>query len=165
LVVVYGKFVRAPPKPSVSRLDFLCLRYGHSSARIQPLDHSVKILAIRFARFGDIVLLLPALTLIKARLPGCYIALLTDRRWAPLASMCPAIDEVLSVDRIGMRDGRPIDAVARIFQLVKDLRRRKFDAAVDCHGFRETNLLSWFSGAPLRLGLKRFDQSFLGFCF
>jgi len=146
-------------------LGFFYIRHGRSTVRIQPLDHSVKILAIRFARFGDIVLLLPALTLIKERLPACHITLLTDTRWKPLAAMCPAIDEVLSIDRIGMRDGRRVPAVAQIFQLVMDLRRRKFEAAVDCHGFRETNLLSWFSGAPYRLGLKRFDQAFLGFCF
>jgi ADP-heptose:LPS heptosyltransferase len=79
--------------------------------------------------------------------------------------MCPAIDDILSIDRIGMRDGRMAPAVAQIFRLVAELRRRKFDSAVDCHGFRETNLLSWLSGAPYRLGLKRFDQSFLGFCF
>ena len=36
---------------------------------------------------------------------------------------------------------------------------------IDCHGFRETNLLTWWSGAPQRWGLKRFDQSFFGFCF
>ncbi len=36
---------------------------------------------------------------------------------------------------------------------------------MDCHGFRETNLLTWWSGAPQRWGLKRFDQSFFGFCF
>lgn len=125
----------------------------------------MKILAIRLARFGDIVLLLPALTLIKARLPASHLTLLTDRRWGPLAEMCPAIDDVLSIDRIGMRDGRMRPAVSQILGLVTDLRRRKFDAAVDCHGFRETSLLSRFSGAPYRLGLKRFDQSFLGFCF
>jgi len=125
----------------------------------------VKVLAIRLGRFGDLVLLLPALTLLKARLPECHLTLLTDTRWAPLAEMCPAVDEIIPIDRMKMRDGRFWRAIAAILSLMRDLRRRRFDAVLDCHGFRETNLLTWWSGAPQRWGLKRFDQSFLGFCF
>lgn len=125
----------------------------------------MRILAIRLARFGDIVLLLPALALLKARLPESHLTLLTDTRWGPLAEMCPAIDQVLTVDRVRMRDGPFWRAVAGMFRLAMDLRRRRFDKVIDCHGFRETNLLTWWSGAPQRWGLKRFDQSFFGFCF
>ena len=126
---------------------------------------AVKVLAIRLGRFGDLVLLLPALALLKARLPETHLTLLTDTRWAPLAGMCPAIDEIISVDRIEMRDGPSWRAISGILRLMFDLRRRRFDAVIDCHGFRETNLLTWWSRAPQRWGLKRFDQSFLGFCF
>jgi len=125
----------------------------------------VKVLAIRLGRFGDIVLLLPALTLLKARLPECHLALLTDTRWAPLAAMCPAIDEIIAVDRLEMRDGPSWRAIAGIMRLMSSLRGRRFQTVIDCHGFRETNLLAWWSGAPERWGLKRFDQSFLRFCF
>lgn len=125
----------------------------------------MKVLAIRLGRFGDIVLLLPALTLLKARLPECHLALLTDTRWAPLAAMCPAIDEIIAVDRLEMRDGPSWRAIAGIMRLMSSLRGRRFQTVIDCHGFRETNLLAWWSGAPERWGLKRFDQSFLRFCF
>jgi ADP-heptose:LPS heptosyltransferase len=125
----------------------------------------VRILAIRLARFGDIVLLLPALTLIKTRLPDSHLTFLTDDRWGSLAAMCPAVDEVMTIDRIGMRDGPIWRSGSKIRQLLADLRRRKFDAVIDYHGFRETNLLTWWTGAPRRLGLRRFDQSFFSFCF
>jgi len=125
----------------------------------------VKVLAIRLGRFGDLVLLLPALALLKARLPKSHLTLLTDTRWAPLAKMCPAIDDIIAVDRIEMRDAPPWCSIPGIIRLMSDVRRRRFDAAIDCHGFRETSLLAWWSRAPQRWGLKRFDQSFLGFCF
>ena len=125
----------------------------------------MKVLAIRLGRFGDLVLLLPALTLLKARLPGCHLSLLTDTRWTSLAGLCPAIDEIIPVDRVAMRHGPPWRAAAGVMRLMSDLRRRGFDVVIDYHGFRETNLLAWWSGAPARWGLKRFDQSFLGFCF
>jgi heptosyltransferase I len=125
----------------------------------------VKVLAIRLGRFGDLVLLLPSLALLKARLPECHLSLLTDTRWTSLAAMCPAIDEIIAVDRLKMRDGPPWRAAAGIVRLMSGLRGRGFDVVIDYHGFRETNLLAWWSGAPARWGLKRFDQSFLSFCF
>jgi len=125
----------------------------------------MRILAIRLARFGDVVLLLPALTLLKSLIPGSRITFLTDHRLAPLAEMCPAIDEIIAVDRIAMRDGARLASIASIRQVLREVRHRKFDLAIDFHGFRETNLLTWLSGSSKRIGLKRFGQSILSFCF
>jgi heptosyltransferase I len=125
----------------------------------------MKILAIRLARFGDIVLLFPALTLLKSNIPGCSISFLTDHRLAPLAEMCPAIDDIIPVDRIAMRDGARWASLKSMRHIIRDVRRRQFDLAIDFHGFRETNLLTWLSGSRERVGLKRFDQAFLNFCF
>jgi len=125
----------------------------------------VNILAIRLARFGDVVLLLPALTALKLNIPGSRLTFLTDRRLVSLAEMCPAIDEIIAVDRIAMRDGSRLASLGSMRDVIKEVRHRHFDLAIDFHGFRETNLLTWLSRSPKRLGLKRFDQSFLGFCF
>ncbi len=123
------------------------------------------ILAIRFARLGDVILLLPALTAIKLSLPHARLTLLTGHRCADIAGMCPAVDEVIAVDRIAMRDGPVRNALRDVKQLVSDIRSRNFDAVIDFHSFRETNLLTWFSRAPLRIGLKRYNEAFLSFCF
>jgi ADP-heptose:LPS heptosyltransferase len=125
----------------------------------------VKILAIRLARFGDIVLLLPAITSLKSRFPDSRLTFLTDQRWAPLATMCPAIDEVIGIDRIGMRDGSLWNAIKGIGTVGREVRGRHFDVAIDFHGFRETSLLAWWSGAKRRMGLRRFDQPYWGWCF
>lgn len=125
----------------------------------------MNILAIRLARFGDVVLLLPALTALKLNTPGSRLTFLTDHRLAPLAEMCPAIDDIIAVDRIAMRDGSRLASLKSMREVIREVRHRRFDLAIDFHGFRETNLLTWLSGSPKRLGLKRFDQSFLSFCF
>lgn len=125
----------------------------------------MKILAIRLARFGDIVLLLPAISLLKARYPQSHITFLTDQRWAPLAAMCPAIDEVVAIDRLGMRDGSMMNALRGIRKVAKEVRGLRFDVAIDFHGFRETGFIAWWSRAPKRMGLRRFDQSYPGWCF
>ena len=125
----------------------------------------MNILAIRLARFGDVVLLLPALTALKLNAPGSQLTFLTDHRLSSLAEMCPAIDDIIAVDRIAMRDGSRLTSLMSMCDVIKEVRHRRFDLAIDFHGFRETNLLTWLSGSPKRLGLKRFDQSFLNFCF
>jgi ADP-heptose:LPS heptosyltransferase len=125
----------------------------------------VRILAIRLARFGDIVLLLPAIRRLKIRFPDSHITFLTDSRWEPLAAMCPAIDEIITLNRIGIRDGSYPSALQEILRFTRNLRKRKFDVAIDFHGFRETNLIAWWSRAPKRFGLERTGQSYLRFCF
>jgi len=125
----------------------------------------VKILAIRFARLGDVVLLLPALGTLKERFPDSELTLLTGHRCAPVAELCPAIDSVISVDRIAMRDGPAWRAMRDMAQVVRGVRRRHFDIVVDFHSFRETNLLAWLSGAPVRIGMKRHNAPYWRFCF
>ncbi len=125
----------------------------------------MKILAIRLARLGDVILLLPALGLLKAAFPNARLTFLTGHRCAAIAELCPHIDEVIALNRVAMRDGSVVNAVGEMFKLVRDIRGRRFDLVVDFHSFRETNLLTWLSGAPVRLGLKRFKGPYLGFCF
>jgi ADP-heptose:LPS heptosyltransferase len=123
------------------------------------------ILVVRFGRLGDVLLLLPAIAALKHRWPDSSIALLTDERYAGIAKLCPFLDDVLPVDRLSMRDGSRTRALSSLTRLVKDLRRRRFDLAVDFHGFSETQLLVGLSGARLRYGLKRPGKTFLGICF
>ncbi len=125
----------------------------------------MKILAIRLARLGDVILLFPALGLLKAAFPDARVTFLTGHRCAPLAELCPHIDEVIPVDRVAMRDGSAVKTIREMIGLVRDIRQRRFDLVVDFHSFRETNLLAWFSGASLRFGLKRYKKAYLKFCF
>src|SRR5262249_5208001 len=64
-----------------------------------------------------------------------------------------------------MRDGSRSAALRDITRLVGEVRRRRFDLVIDFHSFRETNLLTWLSGAPVRIGMKRYRAPYLNFCF
>ena len=124
-----------------------------------------RILAIRFARLGDVALLLPALAHLKDSFADAHLTLMTGSRAAPLARLCPWVDETFGVDRLAMRDGPKGRAVIDICRLVREVRSRRYDLVVDFHSFRETNLLCWASGARYRLGMKRADRAYLGFSF
>src|SRR5262249_7097107 len=76
-----------------------------------------------------------------------------------------AVDDVISLDRIALRDGPMTGAIFEMGRLVRDVRRRRFDLVVDFHSFRETNLLAWLSRAGRRVALKRQNAPYLSFCF
>ena len=124
-----------------------------------------KVMAVRFGRLGDVLLLLPALAALKMQLPGTIIVLVTDHRYADIAELSPYVDEVVPVNRLAMRDGPKLNAISAMLRLVMPLRAMNFDLALDFHGFCETQLLVWLSGSRFRCGLKRRAKLFLPFCF
>ena len=124
-----------------------------------------RILLIRLARLGDVILLVSAIKLLRRKFPHSHIAVLAGQPCAPILEMCAAIDEVISVDRVAMRDGNKFLAVRDILKLILQIRRANYELVIDFHGFRETNLLAWWSRAEWRLGLKRVHGAYLPFCF
>ena len=124
-----------------------------------------KILAVRFGRLGDVILLLPSLHELKSCFPGASLTFVTDHRHAPLAELCPFIDRVIPLNRLAMRDGQKAAALMAMWRLLCSLRDLHCDLAVDFHGFGESNLLTWLSRATHRVGLKKSNQTYYQFCF
>ena len=135
------------PPPNISQIDFN------------------KILLIRFARLGDVILLVPSIRALRNRYPKATIEVLVDRRYAHILEMCSAVDRVIPVNRLAMRDAGKMRAVGRMFRLAQELRAAAYDLVLDFHSFRETHLLTWYTGARWRLGLKRVHSSYWQSCF
>jgi len=117
------------------------------------------ILVIDFGQLGDVVMSLPALRAVRERYPHARITVIVGRPGAEIIDMSGYADATIEVDRISLRDGSKPLSVLRIFRVVKDVRRRKFDFVIDLHSFSETNLLGFFSGAPKRLFSRRPGRS------
>ena len=124
-----------------------------------------RILVIRYGRLGDLVLLIPALRALRRQFPSAHISALVDQRYAAVPEMCAAVDRVIASDRIGMRDSPWWSGALSALRSAHELRRARYDLVIDFHGFRETNLLAWYSGAHWRIGLRRHEPSYLPFCF
>ena len=117
------------------------------------------ILVIDFGQLGDVVLSLPALQAIRKRFPAARITVAVGKPGAEIVSMSSYANETLVVDRVGLRDGFKPLSIVRVFGIVKDVRRRKFDFVIDLHSLSETNLLGFLSGAPKRLYARRPGRS------
>ena len=102
------------------------------------------ILVIRNDKLGDFMLAWPALAMLRASLPQAHIAVLVPAYTAPLAEICPYLDEVMIDPKLGgdWRNGRA---------LAKLLRDRNFDAVITLFSRFDTGLAVWKAGIPWRL--------------
>jgi len=117
------------------------------------------ILVIDFGQLGDVVLSLPALQAIRKRFRSARITVAVGKPGAEIVDLSGYANETLVVDRVGLRDGFKPLSIVRVFGLVKDVRRRRFDFVIDLHSLSETNLLGFLSGAPKRLYSRRPGRS------
>jgi heptosyltransferase-3 len=125
---------------------------GRESARLLPaLPLQSRILLIRLRSIGDIVLLTPALAMLKAWRPDLVVSVLVEARFRDLLAGNPDIDEVLELCN-GGRTGR----AAAPLRLLRELRRRRFALCLNLHGGPRSTWLTAFSGARWKAGFHHY---------
>jgi ADP-heptose:LPS heptosyltransferase len=99
-----------------------------------PPEDIKKILAIRLAYIGDLVMTLPALEALKARFPGAEVHLLTSGRAAPVVAEHPALDRVITYDAPWFYPGKGGWRIRTYRALMKTLRAQAYDLVIDFRG-------------------------------
>jgi lipopolysaccharide heptosyltransferase II len=115
-----------------------------------------RILLIRLRQIGDVVFTTPAVHAIRDRFPNARIAYVVEPAAAPVIQPNPHLDEVIVAPRAGGLAGTLADV-----RLGARLRRGRYDLAVDFHGGPRAALLTWLSGAPLRIGYEVVGRSWM----
>jgi heptosyltransferase-2 len=119
-----------------------------------------RILVVRLATLGDMLLATPALRALRARFPEAYIGVLTTPRSAPVLRGLDSFDEILHFDKFAF--DRPRDAIRRgpaAVRLTSELRAGRWDTLVLLHhlttafGVAKYAALSLACGARQRVGL------------
>ena len=107
-----------------------------------------RILVTRMKFIGDVVLTTPVIRSLRTAYPGAYIAYMGEQHAVSLLEQNPNIDELIPFDF-----SRPtLVEQPRVTYL---LRRRKFDLAIDLFGNPRSALLTYLSGATVRVGAAR----------
>jgi len=117
------------------------------------------ICILHFGQLGDVLLALPAITAVRRRFSNAKITLIAGKLPANPLEELKMVDEVISVDRVGLLRGNKLRSIGKILTLTRDVRRRKFDFVIDLHSLSETNLLGFLSGARTRLYANRESRS------
>lgn len=105
-----------------------------------------KILVIKWRSLGDTVLLTAALDELKKAYPNAEIHVTVTDRWAEVLEHHPAIDRIWPYMRHGDKGARA-KAVAR---MALQLRKERFDLALNFHASTSSAMLAFASGAKVR---------------
>jgi predicted lipopolysaccharide heptosyltransferase III len=106
-----------------------------------------RILLVRLRQIGDVVFTTPAIHALRQKFPDAHLAYVVEPAAAPVVLGNPHLNEVIVAPRRrgwrGLRDD---------LALVRRLRGGRYDLAIDFHGGPRASLLTWLSGAPVRIG-------------
>jgi ADP-heptose:LPS heptosyltransferase len=117
------------------------------------------ILVLDFGQLGDVVLSLPALAAIRRRFPQARVTVAAGAAAALVVEMSGSADRTLAIDRVALRDGPKLRSLALLARLLADVRRARYDLAIDLHSLSESNWLAWLSGARERVFAQRGGRS------
>jgi predicted lipopolysaccharide heptosyltransferase III len=123
-----------------------------SAASCLPsLPQGARILIIRLRSIGDIVLLTPALRLLKEWRPDLRVSVLVEPRFQELLADNPDVEEVLTAG-----SGTGWAKVVSRLRAIQKIRRRQYTLCVNLHGGPTSRLLTRWSGARWTAGFDYF---------
>lgn len=117
---------------------------------------SVKnILICKLRYLGDVLLATPTIQALKDAFPTARMTAVVNRGTEGLLGENPHVDEVLPLDRSS--------AISQ-WRFILELRRRGFDLVIDLTDADRSALLSWMTGAPMRIGFND-ERRWRGRCY
>ena len=124
---------------------------------LRDLPPDSRLLVVRLRSIGDIVLMTPALRLLKQWRPDLKLSVLVESRFEPLIEANPDIDETIPLDREQAGDFGWRTRLHR----VREIRRGGFSVSMNLHGGPTSALLVGASGARWRVGFAHYPNLFL----
>lgn len=130
---------------------------------IHPHSLSPRILLIRLDHIGDVLMTTPAIHALRRHYPKSFLAILVSPSSYPIVENNPDIDKIYTFNVPWFDGGRSQRiSLKAYFQLLRILRKERFDIAVDCRGdFRVLFLFSFLSGSRRRVGFTHLGGEFL----
>ena len=111
-----------------------------------------RILLIRPSALGDVCRTAPLLASLRARWPGAAIDWLVQDTFVDAVRGHPAVNEVIAFPRSRFASWYTPPTAARFVQWLRGLRRRRYDLVIDAQGLARSALITWATGAPVRVG-------------
>ena len=105
-----------------------------------------RVLLVKLSAIGDVLHALPAAVALRRALPEAEIAWAVEGRAGDLLEGHPAIDRVIRLRR------RWLKSPGEVLRIRKALQGFSADVAIDAQGLLKSGVLSWLSGAGMRIG-------------
>jgi lipopolysaccharide heptosyltransferase I len=128
----------------------------NSDALALQFEEFSRILLIKLSGLGDVVHTLPVLVKLRARYPAARIDWLITPENAEIVRCHPALSNVVLFDRRDFsKRGHRWRALLGFLDLLRQIRRAKYDLVIDLHGQARSAFFALASGAPARIGFDR----------
>lgn len=148
-----GPFVAAPASHSAPTLEKIRVRRFWAVPQVR----TDRILIVRLSAIGDVVHAIPVLVALRRRFPHSFIAWVVEEKSKDVVEGHPMLNELIvfpkaewKTDLTKQRDFGL--AFRRLRGFARELRSRRFDLAIDLQGLQRSGLITYFSGAPVRIG-------------
>lgn len=121
------------------------------------------VLVIRLGAMGDILRTLPAVRLLRRKMPEASIFWACDDRWSQVLEGHPDLNGLLPLPRRRLDASRSspsgwLRAAGLVREYRRSMRSVGFDLALDFHGNLRSGLVGVFSGAGIRIGYEGHQQ-------
>lgn len=115
------------------------------------------ILIVRLSAIGDVVMASPLVEAFKSTFPDAKVSWLVEPASKPVLESNADLDEVIVWPRgqwkAILKERRYLFFIRQFWTFVRDLRRKKFDLAVDAQGLLKSGIWVFLSGAASRVGI------------
>jgi lipopolysaccharide heptosyltransferase II len=114
------------------------------------------ILVVETSSVGEVVLITPAVSALRAAFANARITALVIPSTRDVIEGNPCIDEIICYDKAGIHKG-----LLRAILFGKSLKKKKFDLILLFHRSFRSAVISYFTGAPDRVGVSFEARRFL----
>ncbi len=110
-------------------------------------ERSPRFLLVRLGSLGDVIHAIPAAAALRTRYPHAQIDWLVDPRYASVVKLVDAVNEAIPVN--------PRGGIGALLRTIRQLRRTRYEAAVDLQGLLKSAVLARMAGAQRVVGFGR----------
>ncbi len=118
-----------------------------------------KILVIKLRHIGDVLLTTPVARALKENIPESFVAFLVNKGTEAVLEKNHYIDQVITYDR-GVKKMHFFKRYTEEIKFLKEIKKIGFDLTIDLTGGDRAAVISYFSGAKRRVGIRA--RGFLG---
>ena len=104
------------------------------------MNQAAKILIIQLRRIGDVVFTLPIAELLRKNFPDAQIDFLVEEPADQLVRLNPGLNQTLVYEKL------------RAWHWISEIRKRRYDCVLDFHAIGRSLILTYLSGAKLKVG-------------
>ena len=104
-------------------------------------------------RIGDIIMTTPSITALREAFPKAFISYVVEEPYKELVEGNQSLDKVIFLKKK--------QKIKDFFKLTRQIRKEKYDIALDFHGGPRASLITLLSGAKLKLGYRIKYRNFI----